>query len=563
MNGPACELDVAAIKEATKTALSWSDASAMILGTTSPGSPDADIAPPSSKAAKHHASDSPSSRSSSQSSTLPAAMADVLCKYIDSCEDPNEPVVRLMAPDMIRGKFDDAGIPLSLLGKQAPQTQEMLLQATELLLRYSVRTNHPLFFNQLFARVKPVAIAADWAAVATNSSCYTYEVAPVYSLMEREVLAKVASLIGGAFAGPNAHDGLFVPGGSLCNLYAMHLAHNVADPDFNTRGAVGGPRCVAFVSDQSHYSYLKSAKLTGIGSDNLITVKSDSRGRMCPTALEAAVQEAVSAGKKPFLVGTTAGTTVLGAYDPFDAIAAICHKHSIWLHVDGAWGGGALLSDKHSHLMSGVNLADSFSWNPHKMCGSTLQCSIFVTRHPDLLQSTNGTKAAYLFQKDKLYAELDSGDKTFQCGRRTDMFKIWLQWKAMGDEGMCATVDHCFELANSMATSIRNDATGAWKLVYEPSCTNVCFWYVPKCLRPFSWDESTQSQRDKLHKVAPLIKSEMQRRGDAMIGFQSINGRPNFFRMVFASADILSQKDIEAMMTRLAAIGEEQCSNLS
>merc|ERR1712224_1167461 len=112
---------------------------------------------------------------------------------------------------------------------------------------------------------------------------------------------------------------------------------------------------------------------------------------------------------------------------------------------------------------------------------------------------------------------------------------------------MAATVDHCFELAAVMADRIRNDATGAWQLVYEPSCSNVCFWYVPEKLRPFSWQGADQTQLDELNKVAPLIKNEMQRLGDAMIGFQSINGRPNFFRIVFASEKATHQ-DIEDMM---------------
>jgi len=249
---------------------------------------------------------------------------------------------------------------------------------------------------------------------------------------------------------------------------------------------------------------------------------------------------------------------VLGAYDPFNEIADICQRHGMWQHVDACWGGGALLSEKLAHNMSGVHLADSVAWNPHKMSGSTLQCSAYVTRHQDMLSKCNGTNAAYLFQPDKLNTELDSGDKTIQCGRKTDMFKLWLQWKAKGDEGMAAGAEKCFEMANHMASNIRNDTTGAWELVYDPSCTNVCFWYVPKKLRPFKWEGCTQEQRDNINKVAPLIKNEMQRTGDAMIGFQAVNGRPNFFRIVFASCDIVTKDDIDGLMQRIAKIGEEK-----
>jgi len=231
-------------------------------------------------------------------------------------------------------------------------------------------------------------------------------------------------------------------------------------------------------------------------------------------------------------------------------------------HVDACWGGGAMLSAKHRHVMSGVERADSVAWNPHKMSGATLQCSAFVTRHGGILAKTNGTQAAYLFQPDKLNTELDMGDKTIQCGRKADMFKLWLMWKANGDAGMRKTVDHCFDLASFMAEKIRYDRSGAWQLTYEPSCSNVCFWYVPEALRPFRWETATQEQIDKINQVAPLIKGEMQRSGDALIGYQAVNGRPNFFRIVFSSADAVQESDVTELMKRMARIGEEQYGRL-
>mmetsp|Transcript_18208 Transcript_18208/g.50698 ORF Transcript_18208/g.50698 Transcript_18208/m.50698 type:complete len:576 (+) Transcript_18208:39-1766(+) len=498
---------------------------------------------------------------------LPGEVAGKLCAYLATLQDTAEPVIRLSSPEALRKVFREAGIALELLGPgagagpssgQEPSSNDALVKAVELLLQYSVRTGSPLFFNQLYARADPAAIAADWVVAATNTNCFTYEVAPVFTLMEAEVMRKIAEVIGGEYA--RSHDGLFCPGGSISNLYAMHLAHHSADPDLATRGASGGPRCVAFVSDQCHYSFLKSARVIGLGSDNLISVGSDSRGRMIPEALEEAVLHAKSQGFKPFFVGATAGTTVLGAYDPFDKIDTICKRHGLWHHVDACWGGGALLSERHRHNMLGAEKADSLAWNPHKMSGACLQCSAFITRHVGLLAKTNSAKAAYLFQPDKLYSDLDVGDKTIQCGRKPDMFKLWLLWKAKGDVGMQRTVDHCFALAAFMAERLREASTsnGAWELVYEPSCSNVCFWYVPERMRPFKWESATQEQKDEIHKVAPLMKNEMQRRGDALIGFQAINGRPNFFRMVFAAADTVREEDIVLLLERMAAMGEDE-----
>mmetsp|Transcript_115637 Transcript_115637/g.332096 ORF Transcript_115637/g.332096 Transcript_115637/m.332096 type:complete len:539 (+) Transcript_115637:108-1724(+) len=497
-------------------------------------------------------------------SGLPASAAQRLCEYIRSLPDRAEPVVQLRSPEALREIFAEAGVPLSL-GEGAscakPADAQALERAIDLALRYSVRTGHPLFHNQLYGRADPVAIVADWVVSASNTNSFTFEVAPVYTLVENEVLAKMASVIGGGFA--KAHDGLFLPGGSLSNLYAMHLAYHRADPDRATRGAAGGPRCVAFTSDQAHYSFLKASRVIGLGSDNLISVRSDDRGRIVPEALEEAIERAVAGGGKPFFVGSIAGTTVLGAYDPFDRVAEICRRHGLWHHVDGCWGGGAFLSKTHRHLVAGAEKADSVAWNPHKMSGAALQCSAFLTQHVGLLTKTNGAKAAYLFQPDKLHASLDIGDKTIQCGRKADAFKLWLMWKAKGDDGMRRTVDHCFALADFMARQIRSDSTGAWQLVFEPACSNVCFWYIPRRLRPFNWERSTEEQRATLHKVAPMIKSAMQKEGDAMIGFQAINGRPNFFRMVFASADIVQESDIVQLMSRMAAIGERETCGIA
>lgn len=484
-------------------------------------------------------------------------MAETLCSYLDTLHDRSEPVVRLASPDELREKFAEVGVPLSLVDGAAQQAvpESDLMKATQQLLKYSVRTGHPHFFNQLYGRADPVSIAADWASVATNTNCHTYEVAPVYTVMEHEVLKKIATVIGGDYV--NQHEGLFVPGGSLSNLYGMHLARGRADPKLATRGAVGGPQLVAFTSDQAHYSYLKNARLIGLGSDNLVNVKTDGQGRMDPAALQEAVSRTRDEGKTPFFVGSTAGTTVLGAYDPFIEISRICEKENMWHNIDACWGGSAMLSPKWRHLMAGAELADSIAWNPHKMMGTTLQTSIFILRHTDALKGANATNAKYLFQPDKLYTEYDSGDKTIQCGRKTDMFKLWLMWKSKGDAGMAATVDHCFDLAKTMSDTILQDTSGAWQLVYEPSCTNVCFWYVPEALRPFDLATATEEQVAALHSVAPKIKNHMQKTGDAMIGFQSVNEKPNFFRIVFAAGDTITHDDVTGLLSRMAKIGED------
>lgn len=125
------------------------------------------------------------------------------------------------------------------------------------------------------------------------------------------------------------------------------------------------------------------------------------------------------------------GTTVLGAFDPLIEIAEICQDLKIWLHVDAAWGGGLIFSKKHCGLLRGIERADSILFNPHKLLAVPQQCSLFLTKHDNILTKAHSKGATYLFQKDKFYsAELDPGDKYLQCGRRADVLKFWFMWQA-------------------------------------------------------------------------------------------------------------------------------------
>lgn len=490
-------------------------------------------------------------RTSPSASSLPESVASLLVNYMQPAED--EPTLRLASPDELLAQFDTAGCALPLSAGEKPLEDEKLLAAVELVLKYSARTIHPLFFNQLYHAADPAAVCGEWVVAAANTNSFTYEVAPVFALTERSVLARFAAAIGGRFA--ETHDGLFVPGSSIGNMYGMVLARHRACPDINTKGAAAAGRLVAFVSAEAHYSYLKNARVMGLGTDNLISVPTDAAGAMDPAALSTAIGKARAEGGVPFFVGATAGTTVIGAFDPLQRIREVCDEEGLWMHVDGAWGGAAVLSPTHRHHLDGCGAADSFACSLHKMLGATLQCAIFLTAHEGALVAANSARAAYLFQPDKLYTELDVGDKTIQCGRKPDSLKIWMMWKRLGDEGMAHRVDHAFALAAHAVERIRAADSG-FVLAYEPSCTNVCFWYVPRRLRPLPPIAKLTPQH-AVHHVAVKVKAEMQRLGEALIGFQSINGRPNFFRWVFASADDVTTAHVDQVLDRIAALGEE------
>lgn len=145
------------------------------------------------------------------------------------------------------------------------------------------------------------------------------------------------------------------------------------------------PRLVVFTSEDAHYSVKKLAAFLGIGYDNVYLVKVDSYGKMVVSDLEAQIARAIEEGAAPLMVSATAGTTVIGAFDPLREIAQVCKKHGLWFHVDAAWGGGALVSESHRGLLDGIQLADSITWNPHKLLAAPQQCSTLLLRHEGFL----------------------------------------------------------------------------------------------------------------------------------------------------------------------------------
>uniref|UniRef100_T1GP74 Glutamate decarboxylase n=1 Tax=Megaselia scalaris TaxID=36166 RepID=T1GP74_MEGSC len=259
--------------------------------------------------------------------------------------DRRNKVVEWINPEDLEKSFD-------FHLKDHGESQEHLLNLIKETIKYSVKTGHPYFINQLYSSVDPYALVGQWLTDSLNPSVYTYEVSPVFICMEEVVLAEMRKIVG--FTDPQNGDGIFCPGGSIANGYGISCARFRAVPDIKTKGISSTKRLVLFTSRDSHYSVQKLASFMGIGSDNVYKIDTDETGKLIPEDLESKIQQSLNEGAHPFMVSATAGTTVLGAFDPIPAIADLCEKYNLWLHVDAAWGGGALVSKKYRHLLKGI-----------------------------------------------------------------------------------------------------------------------------------------------------------------------------------------------------------------
>jgi glutamate/tyrosine decarboxylase-like PLP-dependent enzyme len=440
---------------------------------------------------------------------------DLVRSYIREKDDPAAMVVDYRSPSELADRIDldvaDRGV-----------SDEEFLELVEEYLQYSVRTGSRRFLNQLYGGFNLPAFIGDVITSLANTSMYTYEVAPVATEVEHRMIALL-----NRYVGYRDGDGTFLTGGSNANLVAMFTARNRALPGCREDGYDRGRKLTAFVSDQAHYSFDVAANLLGMGTSAVIRVPADEYGRMIPAALEQAVRASRDRGETPFFVGATCGTTLLGAYDPLEALADVCREHELWLHADGSFGGSILLSDQHRHLAGGSERTDSFSWNPHKLMNVPLTCSTLLVRERGVLErNLTSMETGYLFHD--LEVGEDLGRKSIQCGRRVDAVKLWLAWKVFGIDGYRQRTDNQMALAAHAERRVRQHPK--LEMMATRQSFNVCFRYRP--------DDETDLNDFNLR-----VREELRKSGRTMVNYAHI-GDQLVLRLVTVNGE-LDRSDVD------------------
>lgn len=386
--------------------------------------------------------------------------------YIQENQESSKPVVDHHTPRELKEKINTE-IP------QKGVSEDEFLQLVDTYLNYSVRTGHKQFLNQLYSGFNFPAFMGDVFTALTTTSMVTYEVAPMGTYIEMEMINLMKSYAG---YDKNNSDGVFLTGGSNANLIAMFSARNRFFPEGRFKGYDRNKRLVAFVNKQAHYSFDTAANVLGIGSDNVIHVNCDDKGRMLPSELDKEIKKCIADGGTPFFIGATCGTTMLAAFDPIEEIYPIAKKYDVWFHADGSFGGSLLLSEKYRGIMKGLEKTDSFCWNPHKLMNIPLTCSALLVRERGVLhKNLTDINTDYLYHNSEEIEDL--GLKSIQCGRRADAVKLWFAWKYFGIEGYEARVNNQVEMAMYVEEIVKK--TPQIELIAERQSVAVNFRYVP------------------------------------------------------------------------------------
>ncbi|EGY20243.1 hypothetical protein VD0002_g5087 [Verticillium dahliae] len=499
----------------------------------------------------HHAS--PALHRADEVEDLLDAVKDLIVPYIRAADDAaplkKHGQVPVNADGLSANVLVDSLKPQELVSRlklSLPDGEGLgkdgLMSFLQKILQYSVNTWDQGFLDKLYASNTPVGVVADLILSVLNTNLHVYQVSPALSVIEKVTARRFANVFG--FTSPRA-GGISCQGGSASNMTSVVVARNSLYPETRTHGN-GSHTFILFTSAHGHYSVEKSALTCGLGASNVWAVPIDSQGRMIPEALRELIIKAKNEGKTPLYVNATAGTTVMGSFDPFVDISKVCKEFGLWLHVDGSWGGPVVFSSKQKGKLAGVELADSLTVNPHKMLNVPVTCSFLLTNDLAVFHKANTLPAGYLFHSvDESDDVWDLADLTLQCGRRGDSLKLALAWIYYGAAGFEKQIDHAFDVAAHLAQIVQAHPDFVLVSSDPPPCLQVCFYYAPG---GHLSDDAKANTRTTADMVGKLI-----RRG-FMIDYAP-GDKGSFFRVVVNCQTLKGTAD--GLLKGLEEIGKE------
>jgi glutamate/tyrosine decarboxylase-like PLP-dependent enzyme len=375
---------------------------------------------------------------------------------VDRLTDASIPALRRATPAEMRERLSEPQ------PRGPHDLDEILEQLQRDVLPFMGRSDHPGYFAFVpFGSTWPSALG-DFVASALNVYAGSWMESAGPSQVELEVLGWFKQWLGY----PEASAGSLVSGGSAANLTALACARAAAG------GATSADR-VVYVSDQSHSSLARAARLLGYGSGQVRVVPVDDELRLQPATLAAAMDADVRAGRRPFFVSASAGATNTGSVDPFAGLADLCAERGVWLHADAAYGGFAVLTERGRTALAGIERAESITLDPHKWLYQPYECGCILVRDGARLREAFEIVPDYLRDSEAHDAEVNFSDLGLQLSRSTRAFKLWFSLRYFGIDAFAEAIDRTLDLAAHAVDVI--EASPVLELRAPPSLGIVCF----------------------------------------------------------------------------------------
>jgi aromatic-L-amino-acid/L-tryptophan decarboxylase len=358
------------------------------------------------------------------------ATVDMLVDRLTFDRDDPWPALRRATPEQMAARVSG---PPPAVGEPF---DALLARLAADVLPYTSRTDHPRYFAFIPSCGTFPGALGDFIASALNIYAGTWMEAAGPSQIELDVLDWFKDWLGY----PAGAAGSLVGGGSVANLTALACARE------ELAGAMSG-RLVVYTSDQAHASITRAARILGFGGGQVRVLPTGADRRLRPGLLDDAMAVDAAAGRRPLLASVSAGTTNTGAVDPLAELAAVAHRHGAWLHVDAAYGGFAVLTERGRGRLEGIAAADSIALDPHKWLFQPFECGCLLVRNGDALRRAFALAADYLVDTEAPASAVNFCDLGIQQTRAARALKVWLSVRYFGLDAFRRAIDTALELA--------------------------------------------------------------------------------------------------------------------
>ena len=443
------------------------------------------------------------------------------------------PVMSTVAPGDIRASLP-AGPP------DSPESFAAILEDVDRLLMPGLtHWNHPRFFAYFPANASLASVLGDFLSSGLGVIGLNWQAGPALTELEETVADWLRQMLGLS----EAWHGVIQDTASTASLVALLCAREWASHHCQAQGGLQNEAAplVVYTSSQSHSSVEKAALLAGFGRDNVRAIDTDENYALRVDLLEQAIQADLAAGRKPAAVVATIGTTTSTALDPIAAIARLTQAHQIWLHVDTAMAGSAMILPECRWMWAGIEAADSLVLNPHKWLGAVFDCSLYYVRNPEHLVRVMSTNPSYL------QTSADGQVKNFRdwgipLGRRFRSLKLWCLIREQGVSGLQARLRR--DLAHAQWLKAQVDATAHWQRLAPVDLQTICLRHAPPGLSGEALDRHTLTWVERLNRSGQAYLTPAKLAGQWMV-------------RVSIGAESTQLADVQALWGRMQAEAEE------
>ncbi|MBD0778981.1 aspartate aminotransferase family protein [Maribacter sp. ANRC-HE7] len=437
-------------------------------------------------------------------------LVDTIARFMENIDE--YPVTKGESPLQVQRALGDSNFP-----EQGKTAQEILNRSTELLLEHSLFNGHPKFLGYITSSPAPIGILADMLATAVNQNVGAQILSPMATEIEKQTIKWLCQFIGVS----SDYGGILVSGGNMANFNAFLVARTAkADMALKEDGLFNShSKLLTYCSKTTHAWVEKAAILFGHGSKSVRWIPTNPENRMNNEILAQTIEQDINNGFQPFLVVGTAGDVSTGVVDNLQEISAICKKHNLWFHIDGAYGAPAAIIPELKNIFKGIEEADSIALDPHKWLYAPLEAGCTLVKNPKHLTDTYSAHPEYYnFSKDEEGQSLNFYEYGLQNSRGFRALKVWMALQQLGREGYQRMIADDIQLSQYMFDLAKKHPE-LEAMTQNLSITT--FRFVPKDLIP----DNPKDKETYLNELNESLVDKLQHGGEVFLSNAIVNGK--------------------------------------